>query len=519
MENYVFTKFFRTTQRLAPGRIYSEECDGITRFQPTGLITEVRTSIIAVTTTERRNVRERREIKGPANYFNKSIVEPLERPMAPSCEIPSTVCEGLPNMDFITGRACRSKGDCQLNVGGDELVLLYWPQNDVSRDICEANPCQPLSKTESHLEQGPPKTFVTTAISFRGQDLEWISYAAYGETFQARLSRKINATSSVLYGQFTFTSPTVYLAHRPIQAEYWTTTSMWDLSYGAGNYYSTTPILIRPAGVTALGSNDLFSVRPLHCNSNVQQGSLYAQLVAKGLFDPNPSRSQGRYPNSPQPWHRNQCGSTVCPFDFRHLGDPVPASVYFDARHEDCWGNQTHCGTITDNDYRPSLSLGSSFFEKMVPSSLLPNNKWSCTLPNLVDPPIVLSHIGPPYTEPDPNLQYSNAHSTIRDPGSNPQNGHTHVELDAYGPGSQSRARPGNSIAPPFPSTTRKPGADCHNSEKPRGFGCPGSSLVGNFGKNGKPVRWTGEAGSRQGFSNKLIFAWAVGVASVYCYA
>jgi hypothetical protein len=111
--------------------------------------------------------------------------------------------------------------------------------------------------TESHLAKGAPQTLVTNAITFRGQDL--VPLRAFDGTF----INSEGAPSYVLTGQWTFTSPTIYLAHRPIKAEYWTNTMTMQMEYyGWGFAFSdahdptTTSVLIRSAGVTALGPND-----------------------------------------------------------------------------------------------------------------------------------------------------------------------------------------------------------------------------------------------------------------------
>jgi hypothetical protein len=77
-------------------------------------------------------------------------------------------------------------------------------------------------------------------------------------------------------------------------------------------------------------------------------------------------------------------------FDFGHLQNPVPASLYYDARADDCWAlKQTHCGTITDDTYRPRLA-----FPNKVWASIMPN-AFDCIRPQFVDPPVALR---PAYT-------------------------------------------------------------------------------------------------------------------------
>jgi hypothetical protein len=72
------------------------------------------------------------------------------------------------------------------------------------------------------------------------------------------------------------------------------------------------------------------------------------------------------------------------PFDFGQIQDPVPASVYYNAR-TDCRGTQTHCGTITDDSYSPNLVL-----KNKVWFSMMPPEAFGCLRPLIVDPPIAL---------------------------------------------------------------------------------------------------------------------------------
>jgi hypothetical protein len=97
--------------------------------------------------------------------------------------------------------------------------------------------------------------------------------------------------------------------------------------------------VLRSAGVIPLAAEDVYSVRPRA--DLFKRRPHYAQLVAKGEFQP-----------SDPPGNRFEGFSyaeEMVPFNFANLQDPVPASVYYDARFEDCWGKQSHCGTITDD--------------------------------------------------------------------------------------------------------------------------------------------------------------------------
>jgi hypothetical protein len=68
--------------------------------------------------------------------------------------------------------------------------------------------------------------------------------------------------------------------------------------------------------------------------------------------------------------------------DFEDLPNPVPASIYFDARINDCWGKQTHCGTINDDSFRPKISLDLTIWRDLLPKDI------DCPVLVLNDPPV-----------------------------------------------------------------------------------------------------------------------------------
>jgi hypothetical protein len=163
----------------------------------------------------------------------------------------------------------------------------------------------------------------------------------------------------VLTGPFTFTSPTVYLAHHAI-----TGLKMKFSSEGEEEEVSTT----RPPGIIPIPASEVYSMRPKLGSFN-GSGLDYAHLVAQGNFDPD-LEFKGEYETKQ--------------FDFGNLQDPVPASLYYDGRNEDCWGKQSHCRIITDDTYQPRL-----VFKNRVWASFLPD-AFECQRPEFVDPPIAL---------------------------------------------------------------------------------------------------------------------------------
>jgi hypothetical protein len=128
--------------------------------------------------------------------------------------------------------------------------------------------------------------------------------------------------------------------------------------------------------------------------------------VAKGSFIPGygaytdmvdrtvliAQHSTGSYPESSYPFLRRPIGwksSITTILDIGDLPDPVPANAYYNARPDDCWGKQTHCGTITDGSFRPKLVIDNQAWGSYVLAHI------PCTVPPLVDPPIVLVPIEP----------------------------------------------------------------------------------------------------------------------------
>jgi hypothetical protein len=233
----------------------------------------------------------------------------------------------------------------------DEVILLYWPENVTNRaprDICTVSGRRTsvaLLATGS-VNGDKPVTFTTDAITFKGRDL-YLRYVdgkpakevlvegdfLASETFDGTLG------SSIMTGSFTFTSPTVYLAYRPIYRTI-ITSPVWTEWPESVDIRHT---LTMPGGIIPLNATDVSSWRPN--KSMTVNGVEFAQLVANGSFQTIFSQ-----------WRSTKTSEAV-PLDFRDLQSPVPASVYYDVHKHDCWGKQTHCKTITEGAYRPQLKI------------------------------------------------------------------------------------------------------------------------------------------------------------------
>lgn len=208
---------------------------------------------------------------------------------------------------------------------------------------------------------------------------------------------------------------------------------------------------IPTGGIVALKSDDVFSLKPLL--PGTEDGIRRAQHIARGeldivgrfaddlilekllgLSDYNKLIRPADYAFEVRPFLEQTAS-----FDFADLENPVPADVYFDARNEDCWGRQSHCGTITDDTYQPRLYLRNSIWRSILPS------EYRCSYPTVVDPPIALSRL--PFQEL--------AAPTLAHPAASV----TPVQPVAQQPPSE-QARPGNLPGPELPFPTEYPGSD-----------------------------------------------------------
>jgi hypothetical protein len=250
----------------------------------------------------------------------------------------------------------RLKDICTLWLDDNEIVLLHWEGTLASEDTCDGSN-RTLAAVASDTE---PVVITTDAITFRGGDLARRAYITSGKTLSETKAEYVQ--SSVLSGPFTFTSPSVYIAHRAISAYYPDSADNYDVQRGK-------EFTILPDGVMALRQEDVYSGRPIRYYT--EDSIHHAQLVAMGKFQPNP--------DLPKIYHE------TVPFNFANLIEPIPADAYFDARYKDCYGiRQTHCATITEDSYRPWIALKDAAWNSIV------GKHSQCLHPVLNDPPIIL---------------------------------------------------------------------------------------------------------------------------------
>jgi hypothetical protein len=241
-----------------------------------------------------------------------------------------------------------------LNFTNLEVVLFYWPPNVSTAEYGPNQTLSPASNQESHSAR---RVVVIPEVTFRGEDRYLVAQKPFGGTVSSHDHTYIGP--STMTGPFTLTSPTIYMAHHQIT---------YDYLYEYGFVDVTTSQSVRLAGVTGLKLADVSSIVPLL--SKYKNDTEYASLIANGKFEPQ--------------W--NLAWATL-PLKVADLQNPVPARSFFDARL-DCWGEQTHCGTITDDSYRPRLVIASSLWGAA--SGVV---HGECLIPDVVDPPVALTAI------------------------------------------------------------------------------------------------------------------------------
>jgi hypothetical protein len=323
------------------------------------------------------------------------------------------------------------------NIGTvEEVVLLYWPPCDKSRSACTST-------------SGSARTIHKSVVHFRGQNvyLRGNAKISKGETMSAMdTTTRTYHPPSPMYGNFTFVSPTAYVAHRPLSVHCDESAAFCDeLSCSV---LSTRPTsVVRPSGIIPVHSTNVYTVRTHRAVTNQAGGVSTLDLVhaiASGSMTEN------------YVWY-----ATPFPLDFMDLPNPVPASAYFEAR-EDCWGSQTHCVTITDDTFRPAISLDAEAWR-----SLLPETDVDCIGGILDDPPEVFAVVndGSP-DEPPPSFPQI-THSS----------GQQYVDDSMY-------AKPASTVMPLAPAQTAGP----RQSDLSGFYGRPGKGF-GNSVSSTNPAR------------------------------
>jgi hypothetical protein len=375
---YSGTTYFKTIGTVGPGTTYTT-CDSITRFRFSANAS-VTTSAVNVTL-----VQHGWELRNRTTECT-SYPESPSSSKRPRCGMPESYCNDLwtsyllkvssftetepfQTVPGLPLSPCGAQAVCHLDLQ-QEIVLLYWPLKLVDRDICAADGIgsgRTISTTNFPINSSQPVVKTISQISFRGGNLYRLSWVS------GHVTRTWNdpiVTPSVMTGSWELTSPNIYIAHRPI------TGYRFSRQDGGGLTRATTrktTYIVRESGIFVLKSEDLYSRRPLLFKSS---GPEEARRIASGLWRPEfgtlVSGEDIKYETNK--------------FDFGHLQSPVPAVVYMEAR-SDCWGEQTHCGTLTDDSYRPQLLIRNHVWRSML------SDQYVCELPTVFDPPIALQTI------------------------------------------------------------------------------------------------------------------------------
>jgi hypothetical protein len=254
-EHFSGKSILRTLQRVGPGSTY-KACDGIPRFRfsPNALIT-TSTSLVTLVHHGWRLGKWTDECSSV--YRSTSL--------SPQCNVPREFCEDVWESYRSRLRTfsetepfqaapkkpwhpCGAPGECVLNLQ-DDVVLLYWPPNLRSRNICISDRVN-VRRTVPALTY-PAAVTTITEIKFRGKDLYRQAWIGNGLTLNWT-DRTVEP--SVLRGYWVLTSPDILLAHRPI-----TSTGLGRQDGGGFRpcKLNITTSTIRPAGAITLKSQDI----------------------------------------------------------------------------------------------------------------------------------------------------------------------------------------------------------------------------------------------------------------------
>ena len=508
------TSIFESIERIGISETSQEPCDGIARVKfpssndalTTKLVTVIKTYQLPLLSEQFQisQVRNSTMLPPPNCVLDRyncmlisigvflekfSIVkQDIAKLWVPEACRQFEIVKGNEN-PYIPNEGNRQDGwSCEL-ITDQEVVLIYWPPNVTSRDICASNGAgtavtlpQPTYSNKTY--------FTTTAISFAGKDL-YLQHVILDN--KTTTYTKIEIKPSVMYGNWTFWSPTVYLAHHPI-------TRMDQFFYMSQNISEpfTKGSIIYSPGVFPLLPQHVYTVAPLRPDVAVLNGVEYARKAAKGEYDPLHSAESFI--------------STAFPLNYDHLREPVPASLYYNARTSDCWGKQSHCSRITDGSFRPLLSLHPDVWESLAAINLggpLSMELYPCQLPLLVDPPLVLNPIPESEIKHEPVISHmprlsQEARTTPASP--NPQfasgrdrGGNERSDAGSYDSNGRSqRPWPGHWAGPQMPVATGVAGIPLAGGSV---GSADGGEDVGSVGSGGGGFLnfWSGLRGGRSG--------------------
>jgi hypothetical protein len=274
------------------------------------------------------------DVRTYSEYLGYETETIITKSLQPNCEVAEEFCRYIWN-SYISKRIsattftdsfqddpefpqrpCKMSSQCGIEMG-EELILLHWGTSS-KEDSQYSN--LPTGFMHQQKTRTKPRIFVTTAITFQGEEL-W-NRRMYGHSI---------TTTSVLRGDFTFTSPTVYIVHHPI--------SMKTRNKGGLPKVQVVGT-IRTAGTIAVNTTDIYTAHLM-----IPNATEWARSVARGAL---------KLPFDDPP-------STFRRINLTDLQDPVPASAYY-SHNSVCWSAGEVCATITDGSFRPALYFHDRFW-------------------------------------------------------------------------------------------------------------------------------------------------------------
>ncbi|KAF2419013.1 hypothetical protein EJ08DRAFT_702834 [Tothia fuscella] len=227
---------------------------------------------------------------------------------------------------------------CECVVQGENIRLIHWGSNDRN------------SATNSVFQ-----TDVITLIS------------TTTNTMSESILRS-GLSTTIITGNFAFTSPSLYLAYATLRAEvYCPLSGPMDFA----DFHPSTTGGLHTASIVALNPEDLYSVVFVFPNFHGDETE-YALAMARGSFQ----NTYGR-PTSNKIEH----------FTLSNLANPVPASACYAATF-DYW-DRNPPKTIVDDTYDPYLAVKQKVFAAVDPA-------WvSCKqgIIGMLDPPLALNSV------------------------------------------------------------------------------------------------------------------------------
>jgi hypothetical protein len=251
---------------------------------------------------------------------------------------------------------------CQIHA--DHFALLYWPQSVESRDICASDWFGTDRESASILSSGKPMLYSTKEIVLTKMN-----------TGPEPGDEPLYTTLS---GDWTFTSPTIYIAYNTLQAT------------RCGN------VIGKPF------SSGVFAAQPHQVSSIIQRFPDYHNGSGRALMEVFLNGWPGGQNFSAM---FEKIAFETRSFNFADLKHPVPAAAWIYGNLDRCLKQPDDCSTIDDDVYYPFINIDRKVFLSMEPA-------WSTCLVGqwgFIDPPKEL-----PTTSslPDPTLPVFGALNT-----------------------------------------------------------------------------------------------------------